>query len=252
MPLAPMAASPRILPLTISATAVPPVRTRIEPFIAGQLVQAQSAGLADLFGANLNKDFPTGLNGRYVKFVVTQANVAPAANTIGQTAAARAANGDVTGDLTIDFGSAAGDIVRTIPADGAFLAAEVLAAVLMRNGVPLARVVDAANPGVAQWAAAPANPTWTIVIGAAPGADAIPVGTEFEFFIPEVVGALARVTATGLAAGAALAAAGVPEERRLGVAVAGVDSAGRATIQLANVDIVAADVAAVSLICLTK
>jgi hypothetical protein len=252
MPLGSLQSSPRILPVPVSGAGVAPVRTRVEPFVGGQLVQAQSAtDNATITGANLNLVRATGTNGRYIKFALPKANVTPAAQTLG-FAGTRDANGNATDDITVTFGAAAGDIALSIPVDGALAAAEALAAVLLVNGVPYGRILDAGAPVANEWCCSADGGVglYTIVIGV--GATAIRVGTEFEFFIPELVGVLAKPTATGLAAGTALTPASTPVERRLGVVVAGVDTAGRTNAQLANVDIVLAGVGIVTLINITK
>lgn len=254
MPLGSLRYSPRMISIPVGASGCLPVLCRSEPFIAGQLVEARSVtASAIIVGANLNRDWPTGSNGRYAKFKISAKDIATGtAGRIAQVAAARVTDpGDVSGDLTITFGTADGDIIRAIPTDGAFAAAEVLAMVVMVNGVVYKRVTDAGDPGPGEWVQLTNN--FTIKLGASTGANVLKVGAEVEIFIPEQIGVLAQPTAAGLVATATLPlAAGTPEERRLGIVVAGVDTAGRTNAQLCNVDILCADVGVVTMSCITK
>ncbi len=250
MALSSMRNSPRILAVPVTSASTPPVRLRVEPFMPGNVVQALSPGAAVLTGAALNR-FTTG---KYASIKIAKADVTPAADTVGQTAAARDASGNVTGDLILTFGSASGDIMDalgacadvTVPADN-------LTVIVFVNGVPYSRINDAAvpNPGVLQWGKDSDN-NYMITIGAATGVDLLRVGTEIEVFIGLNIGVLAKYSATAAYAAGTALVAGVPEERFLGVSTAGVDTAGRTTAQLINYDVVLGSVAAATLISITK
>jgi hypothetical protein len=245
-----MRRSPRVLPLAVLAATVAPTRTRIEPFAPGQLVEVLSGGAAVLTGAALKRN----TDGVYAKVVVASADITAAADKIGQTAAAREADGDVSGDLTIEFGTVAGQIIDALGACAdVAVAADNLTVIVMVNGVPYSRINDAAAPapGVAQWGKDSDN-NYTIVIGASTGADVLKVGTEIEVFIGQNIDVLTKPSDTAtLAAGTALAA-GVPEERYLGTLGTYTDTAGRSGVAVINHDVVVATVAAASLITITK
>jgi hypothetical protein len=250
--LSPLGSSPRTLPLTLLASAVAPTHLKTEPFVPGNPVSAIGAANALLWGCSVNRN--TAL--KYLKFTVAKADVTPAANTIGQVAAAREADGDVSGDLTITFGSAAGQMIDSIPDHtNAALASTHLGLIVLVNGVPYGRIVDAAAPAPAVLQFGMDNDTadnYNIIIGASTGADVLPVGTEIEVFIGLNIDELAKRSAAGVyAAGTALAAS-VPEERFLGVINSTTDTAGRSVVRLVGSDFVVSETAASSLVSITK
>lgn len=251
MPLGPLRSSPRTITLAAAAAGVAPTRIRVEPFMPGNVVMAAGPVNGLLVGACLNK-----VAGKYASFRVAAADVTSAANVIGQTAAAREADGDVSGDLTITFGNAVDDIIGEIVDCADVADADLnLTTVVMVNGVPYHRINDAAapNPGVGAWGSDSDN-GFTLVIGASTGADVIKVGTEIEVYIVAAadVGKCAEKDATGTYIAGTAMAASIPEERFLGLIASSIDSAGRTVVQLKGVDVVMAEAAIISLTTVTK
>lgn len=251
MPIGSMKSSPRTLTLAAAAAGVAPTLLAVEPFVPGNVVSAIGAANALPVGASLNR-----VDGKYVKFTVTKANVTAGAGIIGQTAAARESDGDVSGDLTIVFGSAVGDIIDSLPDHTDATDADThLGVIVLVNGVPYARIVDAVspNPGVGNWGMDnDTNDNFNVIIGASTGTDVLKVGTEIEVFIGLNIGKIAERDAAGtLIAGTALAAS-VPEERYLGVIATRTDTAGRSVTELVRSDVVMGEAAACALVSITK
>lgn len=248
----PITSAPRVVAVPLAATAVAPVLARLSPFEPGQSVLAQSAGAGQIFGScHPGKNDPT----RYLKFIVKSADVAAAASTLGQVAAARDASGNVTGDLTVSLGTVAAPLaIGLLPVMSTSISADdLLNAIVLVNGVPYARITDATapNPSTIQWGLDSDTEIGTIlVIGASTGANLIRVGSEVEIIKPDSTITALLMKAT-MVAGAALVAS-VPEERLLSAPVVTTDTAGRSVTRPARVDFLAADVAAVTLLGLSK
>jgi len=248
MTLAAMTSAPRVINVPLAATAVAPVLVRVEPFAPGNPgMLALSAGAGQVFGScHPGESDQT----RVLNFVVAKADIAAAASTLGQVAAAREADGDVSGDLTISLGTVAAPLpIGLLPVDGGSIGADdLLNAIVLVNGVPLARITDAnaPNPGVGQWGLDADTEIGTIlVIGASTGANVIKVGTEIQIIKPDST-FTALLAKPGRVVGAALVA-GVAEERVLSVTKSVTDTGGRTGLQYARVNFLAANVAAVAL-----
>lgn len=252
MPLGPLASAPRVLSIPLAATSVAPVIARVDPFAPGSPVMALSAGAGQVFGScHPGKNDVT----RYLKFRVVAADVAAAASTLSQVAAARDSAGNVTGDLTIGLGTVAAPLaIGILPVMTTSISADdLLNAIVLVNGVPLKRITDAnaPDPAAGEWGLDADTEIGTrLVIGASTGTSAIRVGTEIEIIKPDPT-YTALLNKPGRVAGAALVA-GVAEQRELGVAVSVTDLAGRSVNKQARVDFLAADVAAVTLLGLSK
>jgi hypothetical protein len=260
MPLASLASAPRVLALpvttgtgarTSTGTCDAVVRLRNEPFAPGQSVLASSAGAGAAYGVPA----PWGDATRHLKFKIAGSNITAAASIVGQvtTTAGRATAGKVVADLTVSLGIiTTGQLaIGTIPtADTAIAYDDMLGAILLVNGVPYTRILDASSPAPAakEWCADSDDAT-VLVIGA-DSTDYLPVGAEVDLLFPDStkIGLLAKPNAV---AGAALVA-NIPEERRLGVGLATTDTAGRSVRHLMNADFLAAAVAKVTLVGLTK
>ncbi len=246
--LAPLTHSPRTATLAAAAAGVAPFWCRTNPFMPGNVIEAAGPVNGILVGASVNRF--TAL--KYAKVIVAGADVTPAANTVGQTAAARVGTTKVTGDLTIQFGTAVDDIINEIADCADVTDADLnLTTIVVVNGRPYGRINDAAAPAPAafQWGSDSDN-GYTIVIGA-DATDYIPVGAEIEVFIGQNIGKCAERDSAGvLIAGTALAAS-VPEERYLGVISTYTDTAGRSVTGLVASDFVMAETAIVSMVGVT-
>jgi len=242
-----LTAAPRVINVPLAATTVAPVVCSVEPFAPGQITLALSAGAGQIFGScHPGRSDQT----RYLSFQVAAADVAAAASTLGQVAAAREADGDVSGDLTVSLGTVAAPLpIGILPVDGGAIGADdLLNAIVLVNGVPYGRITDAnaPNPGLLQWGLDADTEIGTVlVIGAGVGAGVLKVGSLIEIIKPDST--LTKLLAkSGRVAGAALVA-GVAEQRELAVTVSVTDTAGRTGNRLARVNFVAANVAAVAL-----
>jgi hypothetical protein len=249
--LQPLTHSPRTLTLAAAAAGVAPTALRVNPFMGGNLVSAAGAANALLVGASVNRF--TAL--KYAKIVVAAADITAAAGVIGQTAGAREADGDVSGDLLLTFGTAAGQIIDSIPDHTDATDADThLGLIVVVNGVPYKRIVDAnaPNPAAGEFCMDDnTNDNFNLSIGASTGASVLKVGTEIEVFIGLNIGKCAERDASGvLIAGTALAAS-IPEERVLGVISTYTDTAGRSVTGLVKSDFVMAEAAAMSLVGVT-
>jgi hypothetical protein len=249
-----MTVAPRVINVPLAATTVAPTLLRVEPFAPGQSVLALSAGAGQIFGAAS----PAGDVARQLKFIVKGADVAAAAATVAQTAAARVGTTKVTGDLTINLGIVGGRLpfFGAIPANATNTAAEMLGAIVKVDGVVWGRGTDAnaPNPGVKTWVMDADTEAGYILQLGADATDYIPVGAEVEILLPNlaITGVANNLLAKpGPAAGAALAA-GVAEERLLSVVATRTDTAGRSGARDLRVDFAICDVAAVSLTGLSK
>jgi len=208
------------------------------------------------WGCSINRN--TAL--KYLKVVVTKADVGTTtavANQINQVAAARELDGDVSGDLTLIFGSVAGQMLDSITDHtSAASAATHLSLIVMVNGVVYGRIVDAAspNPAVLQFGMDnDTNDNFNIIIGASTAdTDIIKVGTEIEIFIGLNINELAKRSAAGVYADGTALAAGVPTELFLGTTTTVTDTAGRSTTRLIRSDFIVSETAACSLVNVTK
>lgn len=259
MPLGSMRSSPRVLNLPLTATGVAPTLLRDAPFAPGQVVEALSAGAAALRGGC----FDRATAKKSLRFKVAAADVSIASGVVSQvaTGGSRDSSGNVTGVLVVTFGNAARQLLDdgtvgipdyTTAAD----ADEALKVVVLVNGVPFGRIVDAAAPAPAAGQYGMDNDTndnFNLLIFA-DATNPLYVGSDVEVLLVSDIAALAVKSATTglLSAGGALTA-GVLAERYLGTAETGLtDTAGRTTTALNNADVVMSEVAACALLPVAK
>lgn len=258
--VAPLTSAPRVIALPFTtgtggrkATTTCDLVTKlgVSPFEPGQSVLAQSAGAAAIYGVPA----PYGDEARHLKFTVASADVTAAADTVGQVAATggRATSGKVVTDLTVSLGIVStGELpIGTLPqASTTVQADDMLSAIVLVNGVPYTRLLSASSP-------APAAKEWcldaddaTVLVIGADSTDYIPVGATIEILKPDTA-KIALLAKPGVGAGAALVA-NVPEERLLGIPISTTDTAGRTGNRLCRVDFIASNVAAATLLGLSK
>lgn len=218
---------------------------RTDAFISGQLVGVQAGGsAATLYGAAYDKTKPK----RSARVVVSPVDLTVVAGGVGQSAATRDSNGHVTGTLTLTFGTVDGQVLDSLPTMSG--TADRLSLSVWVNGVLYQRAADnTANPGVGAFSRLTGDAR-TVVIGAS-SADPLRVGTEIVIALAEELGQLAVTDSTGAYVAGGAVAANTITERRIGLAKATLDTAGRPGTALVEADVVVAD-AAVSLITITK
>jgi len=259
--LAPIQHSPKTVTLPLAAAAVAPFACRINPFLSGNVVTA-------LAGLVLAEGAPNTLTGgelvgcsvnhftakKHVRIVVTSADVTAGVGIIGQTAAAReAVTGNVTGDLLLTFGNAAGELIDSIPAHTNAADADThLGLIVLVNGKPWGRIVDANAPAPATLEYCMDDNTkanYNITLGAGLTTERIFVGTEIDVFIGLNIGKCAeRSGASGALIAGTTLAGGTAEERFLGVISSYTDTAGRSVTGLVASDFVMAETTPVALV----
>jgi len=258
--VAPLASAPRVIALPFTggtggrkATTTCDLVTKlgVSPFEPGQSVLAQSAGAAAIYGVPA----PYGDEARHLKFTVSATDITAAADKVGQVAdtGGRADASKVVTDLTVSLGIiSTGELpIGTLPEGATTIQADdMLSAILLVNGVPYTRLLDASSPAPAagEWAV-DADDATVLVIGA-DSTDYIPVGATIEILKPDTT-KIALLAKPGAVAGAALVA-NIPEERLLGIPISTTDTAGRTGNRLCRVDFIATNVAAASLLGLSK
>lgn len=236
---------------TATGTCDTVTKVRLSPFEPGQSVLALSPGASAVYGVPA----PYGDQTRHVTFQIAAADITAAANKVGQVAATggRSDASKVQTDLTVSLGIiTTGELpIGQLPAGATSIEADdMLSAILLVNGVPYTRILDASSP-------APAAGEWcldsddkTVLVIGADSTTPLPVGAQIDILKPNTA-LIKLLSKPGSVAGAALVA-GVAEERMLAVPVSTTDTAGRTGNRDASVDFIAANVAAAVLTGLSK